>query len=221
MVLSPGQSGVMNIEIQTVLSQNITIVFDSLDLTLIDFSKLKNLRGDKTQPVLMDTPEMVVAIFPPEPLIVQIGDKRIRLTLQGAHDVGSVPLWDFTTQCTRLVPKSKSNVIAYGFNYEIRVMVHDEQAIDVIQERFLCDATQFEQGVEGDLQSFTPRFKYTRKGTSYDLILEPTDGQHVKAHLNAHFASQNRLPSPQKLKSSYLEEYQYFTGTISKLLEER
>jgi len=210
----------MNIEIQTVLGQNITLVFDSLDLGSIDSNKLKRLRGDGVQsPVLMDTPEMIVAIFPPEPLVVQIGDKRIRLTLQGEHDVGSVPLWEFAAGCKKLVPKSKSNVIAYGFNYDIGVMIHDEQAMSMLQERFLCDAAQIEQVLEGELHSFTPRFKFNRNGTSYDLILEPIDDQHIKAHQNAHFVSQNRLPSPSKLESSYLEEYQYFARIISKLLE--
>jgi len=85
----------MEIQIQTVLSQNITLVYDSLDLQAIDSGELKGLMGVQTKPMLMDTPEMIVAVYPPEPTVIQIGDRRIRITFQQHNeDIGRVALWE-------------------------------------------------------------------------------------------------------------------------------
>ncbi len=210
----------MDVEIQTVLSQNITIVFDSLDLTSIDSGQLKRLRSDVAQPpVVMDTPEMIVSIFPPEPLIIQMGERRIRLTLQGDYDVGSIPLWDFANKCVKLIPKSRLKIVSFGFNFDVSIIFSDGAVPTFLARRFLCNPAQIEQTLKGDLKSFSPRFRYASDGTLYDLILEPLNNQHIKAHVNVHFENQSRLPSAAKLRASYLQEFRRFMDGVSQLLE--
>ena len=209
----------MAIEFEALLIQNITVVYDSLDLASIDSGKLKTLRETAVQAAVMDVPEMIVAIYPPEPLLVQIGEKRIRMTLQGAHEIGSVPIWDYMFKCMRLVGPSKHQAIAYGFNYDVVVTTQGVSANDLLQQRFVGDVAGIEARLNGQIQTIAPRLKFLKNGVSYDLILEPVDEGRVKAHLNAHFEIPNhRLPFLEKFKSSFLEQYQYFEEIVSRLL---
>ena len=56
----------MPIQFSCVLSQNITLVYDSLDLRAIGTSKLKEFIAD-ARPMVMDTPEMLSLIHISEP----------------------------------------------------------------------------------------------------------------------------------------------------------
>lgn len=209
----------MTIEIEALLNQNITIVCDSLDLASVDSSKLKTLRGAASQAAIMDVPEMIVAVFPPEPLLVQIGDNRVRITLQGPHKLGSVPLWDYVFKCMKLVGLPRTRVIAYGFNYDAIAKVRTVPASDLLKQRVIGDAAVIEEKLGGQLQSISPRLRFVRTGVSYDLILEQLDDERIKSHLNAHFdVAKQGLPLPEKLKKEYLEQYRYFEEVVSRLL---
>jgi hypothetical protein len=180
--------GNVDIQVQTVLSQNITLVYNSLDLQTIDSSSLKELMGVQTKSMLMDTPEMIVEVYPPEPTFIQMGDRRIRITLpQLAKDIGGVPLWEVVVKCARLVPASKSTLIAYGFNYDVKVALAGRNAQQVTIDLFAANPQMLDQVLDGHLLSFAPRLKFQRGHTHYDLMIEPTDEQHVKVHMNSHF----------------------------------
>lgn len=210
----------MDINIPVVLSQNITLVYNSLDLRAIDSRKLKELIGDRANPMVMDTPDMIVAVYPPQPIIIQIGDRRIRITFQQeSKDIGSIPLWEIALKCHQLVPES-SKLIAYGFNYDVRVEVKDGDARAITIELFVADRQMIEDILGGQLSFFAPRFKFKRSETLYDLILEPLDEKRIKALLNAHFAFKDiSLPPQDKLEESYRQEFGYLVSILPKLLK--
>lgn len=211
----------MEIEIQTILTQNITLVYDSLDPQGIDSGELKGLMGIQTKPMVMDTPEMIVAVYPPEPTVIQIGDRRIRITLpQHSEDIGKVPLWEIAVKCNQLVPESKSALLAYGFNYDVVVALAGGNAQEVTIDLFVSNREAIEDALEGGLLSFIPRCQFQRGETRYDLVLEPLDAQRMKVHLNAHFEVKGMaLPPGDQLQASFYQEFEYLVSMLPKLLE--
>ncbi len=209
----------MDIEIQAVLGQNITLVYDTLDLQTIDSGELKELMGVQIKPTVMDTPEMIVGVYPPQPIVVEIGDRRIRITLQlAAEDIGGVPLWEIALKCDQLVPKPKSKFVAYGFNYDVGIASTSGNAQEVILGLFVPNREMIEAALEGHLLSIIPRLIFQRDQTRYDLALESVDEQHVKVHMNTHFGFEGvTLPSRDDLQASFQEEYRYLVSMLPRL----
>jgi len=208
----------MEFEIQAVLSQNITLVYDLLELQAIDRNALRGLVGPQVNPAMMDTPEMIVAVYSPEPIIVQAGDRRIRITLQQPEeDMGGFPIWDIALKCDTLVSRSKSTLVAYGFNYDVSITL-SENAHAVTRSLFVDNLQRIESALGGRVLSLTPRLVFERDHTRYDLLIEVVDEEHIKVHLNAHFQFEGIVLPPQdKLQASFREEFGYLTATLSRL----
>ncbi len=206
----------MDIDIPIVLKQNITLVYDSLDLQTIDSSKLKGIMGGNA--MVMDTPDMIVALYPPTPMIIQMGDRRTRITLQKeSKDIGSVPLWEVALKCHQLVPP-RAQLVAYGFNYDVGATVADGDVQTITMDLFISNRQMLEKILDGHLLSFMPRLKFKRGETLYDLILEPLDEQRITVHLNAHFED-NTLPLQDQLEASFRQEFEYLVSMLPSLLE--
>lgn len=214
---SPTRSTV-DIDVSTVLSQNITLVYDSLDLQAIDSRKLKALITG-AQPMVMDSPNMIVALYPPTPLIIQFGDKRIRITLQReSKDIGGIPLWEIALKCHQLAP-GQSQLVAYGFNYDVGLAVADGDAEAITIDLFVSNRRMIEDVLEGRLSSFVPRLRFKRDETLYDLVLEPIDEKRIKAHLNTHFEFEGiTFPSSEQLEASFRQEFDYLVSMLLRLL---
>lgn len=211
----------MKLEIQTVLSQNITLVYDSLPLQAIDRNKLRELVDSQVQPVVMDTPEMIVLVYPPEPIVIRVGDRRIRITLQQQSEgIGHVPLWEIAHKCDRLVSGSKSALVAYGFNYDVGVALADGNAHTVTKDLFVADPHKIESALAGHILSFTPRVTFERDQIRYDLVFEAVDEQHLKVHLNTHFEfNEIALPSQDALQAAFREGFEYLISMLPRLFE--
>lgn len=210
----------MVLNTSTVLSQNITLLYDSLDLEAIDSGKLKGLVSSQAKPMIMDTPGMIVAMYPAESLVIQMGDRRTRITLQQhSDDIGNVPLWEIALKCDRLVAETRATLSAYGFNYDIGVEL-GENANKAILDLFIPDPGMIEGALGGHLLSFVPRLFFQRNQTRYDLVLEPTTDQGIKIHLNAHFEFEGiSLPHQDQLEASFHEEFRYLVSMLPKLFE--
>ena len=210
----------MAIEIPTVLGQNITLLYDSLDLLAIDSSKLKGLMGSQARPIVMDTPDMIVTVYPAESVVIQMGDRRTRITLQQhSKDIGGVPLWEIALKCDQLV-SAQSTLSAYGFNYDVGVVLTGEDANKAVLDLFIPDTQVIESAIEGDLLSFVPRLIFRRGQTRYDLVLEPTAEERIKVHLNAHFEFEGiTLPQQDQLETSFREEFGYLVSMLPRLFE--
>jgi len=210
----------VSVEIQSILSQNITIVYESLELRFIDNSKLKNLLDEKTRPTVMDTPEMIVAVYPPDPIIIQIGCDRVRITLpRNAESIGSVPLWEIANKCDQLVSQGKYFPIAFGFNYDVALTSKTDNTHKMLKDLFIPDIEAVNTKIDGHLLAIVPRLIFTRNDTRYDLILESVDDYRIKAHLNAHFVHKDKpLPSKDELELAFREEYNFFFMMLTRLL---
>ena len=206
---------------QTILSQNITVVYDSLDLSTVDTKVLRNLFGNEIRPTIMDTPEMIVGVFAPKPLFIQIGERRIRITNnQNTEKIGEIPLWKITTQSQEMLPENKFTTVAFGFNYDIGVVFEDIPVHEILKNRFMANLDTLQKDLNGEVLSFTPRMRFNRKETRYDFALEPIDDQHIKAHLNAHFQLDGDvLPSEEEMEQLFKDEYQYFSEMLVRILE--
>jgi len=208
----------MPVAIQIVLGQNITLLYDSLDLKAVDSGKLKGLMGVQIKPVVMDTPVMIVALYPPSPMIIQMGGQRTRITLhQESEDIGSVPLWEIAVKCHELVPESQ--LVGYGFNYDVRGEFTDGNAQTATITMFVLNPQRVETALDGQLLSSVPRFKFRREKTVYDLSLDAVDDQHIKVHLNAHYQFEGiTLPSADHLEASFRQEFEYLVSMLPRLL---
>lgn len=203
----------MGVDISTVLLQDITLVYDSLDLQTIDTGELKTLLDIK--PVVMDTPELIVTIFPSIQLVIQFGDRRIRIThQQEVKEIGSVPLWEIAHKCCQLIPKPQ--LVAYGFNYDVGVVITEQNPQEVTRNLFISDPASVDDLLEARLVAFTPRLKFEKKEIVYDLLLEILDEKRIKAHLNTHF-SEHELPTQEILKDAFYQEFEYFLSLLSKI----
>lgn len=209
----------MSPQLEAVIGRNITIVYDALDLQTIDRNKLRNLAVD-SQPTIMDTPEMIVAVYPPNPWFVQVGDRRIRISLPiETPELGEFPLWEYAIKVNELLTPEKSVLIAYGYNFDVSVRFDENTAQKVLNNKFIKDQAQIEAELCGKLISFMPRLVFQSEDIRYDIIFEPLDDQHMKVHLNSHFESKGlNLPDSDGLKRSYMQQFERLTSTLMRFL---
>lgn len=207
----------MQISTTKVLSQNITLAYAALDLQRIDSRSLKEIVDPSA--VIMDTPDMIVAMSAVKSLIVQAGDRRIRVTLQGERErVGDVPLWVIARSCHELV--GQAQLVSYGLNYDLGIGVIGESAHQAMITAFLSGREAIEPILDGEIWSYVPRLRYRRDEAAYDLFLDPVNEQQVKVHLNVHFEATD-LPSRRRLKAAFLGEFAHLESVLPRLLIER
>jgi len=209
----------MSISILSVFGQNITLVYASLDLRSVAVSSLKQVIEGSAQPTVMDMPDTIVAVFPPEPVVVQLGDQRIRITLaKPTQGIGSVPLWKFALRCHHLA--RKSTLLAYGFNYDGLAALDAGDSNALLRDLFVADAPRLERTLGGPLTSFTPRLKFNRAEARCDLVIEPVEALRLKVHLNVHYEYPGIVfPSQTRMKSAFLEQFGYLSALLPALLE--
>lgn len=209
----------MRISESAVLNQNITLVYDSLDPKAIDSALLKTVVDSAAPPLIMDTPELIVAVYPAESIVVQIGDRRIRVTLTKlSTDLADKPLSQLAVKCSEMARKWK--LIAYGFNYDLEVHLEDADSRALMLELCISDFQRLEHILGGQLVSFTPRLQYKRDQVQYDLVIEPIDSQSLTVHFNVHFEHSNlELPSAGRLEGAFREQFGYLTSVLPGLLE--
>jgi hypothetical protein len=205
----------MVINTTTTLMRDITLLYERIDRSNLDTRKLKNLFD--MQSVSMDTPDILVIVYPPLQLIIQIAEQHIRIThQQQSNKVDALALWDVAEICQRLA--GSKHMLAYGFNYDIVSNV-DPAVLEAVTNRwFFANRSAVSTLLEGDIVAFAPRLKFKRSGITYDLLLEEIAPGMLKSHLNAHFESK-RLPPKAQLKSSFLAEYEKFSTLLHRLFD--
>lgn len=204
----------MTVSIEKILTQNITVVYESLDYRSIDSNILKNMI-ENTQSVVMDTPENIVAIYPSKQVVIMIGDRRIKITNQAQSDeIAEIPLWDYVRRCHDSLSNAK--VVAYGFNYDVGVSLGEINANEMVLNSFLENRGEMEDIFEGGIENFIPRYKFRRDGTLNDLFFEVLGENKVKVHLNTHF-EQDELPPKDVIAEQYRTQFAYFQSLVPKL----
>lgn len=191
----------MNFRIDAHLGSNITLVLDSLDLARVSRDKI---RASVSQAAMMDTPDLLVVMAPPG-IVIQVAEKRIIVANQTQSAPGQVDVWSPAT--TTLAAASEPKIVAYGFNYDVGVMLEDvTEAAAHLTRLFLPTADTLQASLQVQNLSAIPRLVYFRDSVQYDLRLEPVEGPKIKAHLNAHFAGRP-LPDLAGLRQSYTAEF--------------
>jgi hypothetical protein len=206
----------------TLLSQNITLAYKTLDLALVDRDGIRKLLPQAQAPVIMDMPEMIVAVLPDKALFVQVGERRVRITDQKpAPNPGQTPIWEVASRAARLFKGSKPALVAYGFNFDLMLFTIDGDFERYLLEHFIPQPGPLEAHLGGTITSTTPRVKYTRKDVTCELVLEPLGKTKLKSHINLHRDKRNlQLPSAEKLRQLYLADFDYFLTTTRALLTE-
>jgi hypothetical protein len=207
--------------IEAVIGRNITMVYSALDLQLIDRNKLREVIPNMA-PTVMDMPEMIVAVYPPSPWLIQIGDRRIRINVAAEIEgLGDFPLWEYAIKCKELVPSDKTSLIAYGYNFDFGVRFQGSTPQDVLISKYVSNRNVLEDTIQGTLVSFLPRILFKIGDVQYDIIFEVMNDVRMKMHGNAHFQYDGiLLPPLDGLKSSYIAQYEYLRNVIEKLLND-
>ena len=233
----------MSIHIQNVSGQNLTLVYDTLDLRAIDINNLRDLSNVQAQQVII-MPQRITATYQSEPLVIQMDSKRIRVGLfqsgafeeflqmpRGAEvpekrkvahqDIGTVPLWRTAIACHQLV--SSATLVAYGFNYSVEAILETNNAVEAFTSLVHVNQERVMRAFDGDLVSFaaTPRLAFQRDQTVYDLVLMPAEEQHIRVTFNVHFEYEGVvLPAEKELEQSYHDEFKTCTTLLSRLFDE-
>lgn len=207
--------------IEAVFGRNITLVYDALDLKTIDRNKLRGIIPEIT-PTVMDMPEMVVAVFPPSPWLIQIGDRRIRINISAEIEgIGDFPIWEYAIKCNELVPADKTSLIAFGFNFDFGTRFQDITPQKALISKFVSNQPELEDTIQGKLISYLPRMVFKSNDIQYDIIFEPMNDAQMKIHGNAHFQfSGIELPTLEELKKSYTTQYEHLRIIIENLLSD-
>lgn len=207
--------------IEAVFGRNITMVYGTLDLQTIDRNKLREIIPDLT-PTVMDMPEMVVAVYPPSPWLIQIGDRRIRINVAAEIEgLGDFPLWEYAIKCKELLPSDKASLIAYGYNFDFGFRFKDSNPQDILISKFAPNRAALEDILQGALVSYLPRILFKTGDVQYDIIFELLNDAQMKVHGNAHFQYDGiHLPPLDGLKSSYIAQYEHLRNVIEKLLND-
>jgi hypothetical protein len=207
--------------IEAVFGRNITIVYDALDLQTIDRNKLRGVIPDIT-PTVMDMPEMVVAVYPPSPWLIQIGDRRIRINVAAEIEgLGEFPLWEYAIKCNELIPADKASLISYGYNFDFGLSFQEITPRDALISKFVLNRAALEDSLQGTLTSYLPRMIFKTGDIQYDLVFELMNDAQMKIHGNAHFQYDGiQLPSLDGLKASYIAQYEHLRNIIQKLLND-
>ena len=211
----------MTAVIEAVFGRNITIVYDALDLQAIDRNKLRGVIPDIT-PTVMDMPEMVVAVYPPSPWLIQIGDRRIRINVAAEIEgLGDFSLWEYAIKCNELISADKASLISYGYNFDFGVRFQQGTPRDALISRFVLNRAALEDTLQGTLTSYLPRMIFKTGDVQYDLVFELMNDAQMKVHGNAHFQYDGiQLPSLEGLKTSYMAQYEHLRNVIEKLLND-
>jgi hypothetical protein len=236
----------LSIRIENVVSENLTLVYDVLDVQAINSNGLRELAGAHAKSIIL-TPEQIIAAYPPEPTLVQIDERRVRiataqtgglpgglgelLQMQGGgqaqagkkaarKDVGAAPLWKTALACNELI--SGATLVAYGFNYGVEATLKNGSALEAIAGLVELNRDRVEGALDGELVSFaaTPRLAFRRGQALYDLVLMPAEQQRVRATFNVHFEYDGiALPAEKELEKSYRGEFKTLTTLLSKLFD--
>lgn len=212
----------MNLTNIKILEQNITLLYESIDPKDVDTRGLKTMLKVPVQ--VVDTPEMILAIYPVGPTIIQIADNRIRITSQketgDLNNVGSdqkgLHLWRMALEAHRTL--DKPNLIAYGFNYRVGVTVVEGEATTLLNNKFMLNISAVSEALQAEKVQITPRVKYHRGETEYDLILEALDEKKAGVHLNAHF-KETAFPTQKVLKASFQNEFEYLMLSLQNMFQ--
>jgi hypothetical protein len=207
--------------IEAVFGRNITIVYESLDLKSVDRNKLQEIIPGVT-PTVMDMPEVLVAVYPPEPWLIQVGDRRMRVNLAMEVDgLGDFPLWEYAIQSQQIIPVGKAPLLAYGYNFDFGVRFDGATPQEMLISKFVLNRPALEEEIQGTLVSYLPRLIFSSGTVQYDIILEPMNDIRMKIHGNAHIQYPGiQFPSGEELKASYIAEFERLQSTISRLFQE-
>lgn len=205
----------MTIDTSSTELRDITLAFEQINASGVNIRKLKTLFD--MQPVVVETPDLSMIMYPPHQLIIQITDNRIRISHQKVlSNIDELPLWDIADTCRKLV--ANQHLTGYGFNYniisEIDLALHQA----VINKWFLPNSEAVSNVLQGQIVTFTPRIVFERDAKLYDLIMEQATSKHLRAHLNVHF-DEKRLPGRAKLKANFIKEYEDFRMLLSRLYD--
>ncbi len=211
----------MEIREIVVLSQNVTLVYDQLDLKGIDTTQLKSLIQVEPGPNVWDTPDLIVVVYPPSATVLRLAEQRMTVTLgQQGGRVGQEPMWDVIEKSHGLVTALGSKLVAFGLNIDIGFVLADADPHSLTRRCFLRDAETIQDVLGGELVSFTPKLVFTRDERIHSLTLEPVDSERLKVSQNVHTERPGvELPGKPELSALYLSEYERLIADVSALLD--
>jgi len=193
-----------------IINQNITIVFDNLDIQSIKIDQLKSIGGKDVAITML--PDLLIMIIPATGLIIQLGDRRLRVTSQ-IPSSGIINIWSITKSIKDLLPV---NISAYGFNFDLLLDLNENHPTMDYRFLFSNDLPALEGIIESKIDRFNPRFAFMHNGALIDLILDPINPISSKMHGNIHYEN-NNFPNEDELNQSFTNQLNYILDLSNKL----
>lgn len=206
----------MDLDKLGIIQTNITIVYERLDLEVLDRNALRRDLVEGVAPVVTEIPnEMIALVYPQLQIACLLGDRRIRVNDGSQLSIGERPIAVIAVAADKLV---NFKVIAYGFNYNAVVSLKGVETSDVfLKDRFVKDPDGIEERIKGMIQAVSLRLLYSRDHTAYQLTVEPEANDRIKVRLNAHFEKPDALPDAETLRAAFKREFEGFMTTLKAL----
>ncbi|TAK31160.1 MAG: hypothetical protein EPO21_18035 [Chloroflexota bacterium] len=173
--------------------------------------------------MLVDVPnEVVAAIFQQSGLQISFANKRLAVTRQLSAEAD--PAWELVARLTRQAAdavKPETLCTAYGFNYELHVLLSGERpAGEYLRDVFVADRERVETVAGGTLASVGIEFSFHLQQMVQNMRLkENMENRNVAdTHINSHFLSEH-LPDDSVLADQLSEQYQESINMLHRLLE--
>jgi hypothetical protein len=201
-----------NVQNHKLLGRNVTLAYDTLDVTLIDTNRIRDEIGPEGNMLVLGS-EAITYMNAPMGLNVQIGGRRVSVTSQ-SPSADHAPVWETATKLHSLVGP-KSQLVAFGFNYDLELHGSAEDLRASVRASLFGDLSKLEASLAGNVVSASPSVVLMREDSMYTLALELAIEQ-PKAHVNVHFESKGKgLPSTSQLRERFLRELEQVSQALA------
>lgn len=204
----------------TLVGQNITLIYQTLDYQKVDINQLRNLLDFGNEQMIFKRDGILIT-YPPKGILIQIMQDRMLVTCQQRSDkIGDVPIWEIASYCYQLA--NGAPLAAYGFNYDLEIVLPQGNIYQILNQVLSPDTSKLEKAVKGSTLAltFTAGVTFQHEQKPYSLLIQPQDEKRLRLNLNAHFEKSKSLPSDTLLEKDYREEYNYLLTIIPGILAE-
>lgn len=203
----------MTAELEAVFGRNITLVYNSIDISSLDTKFLKTIFNDGEPAIIQIPGNVVVFTAQNKPHSVQIDNKRIVIDFSDEiNEFGNYPVADYADFFNKYIISKESKLEAYGFNYNLGFKFTNT-ITNVLNDLFASGIEKINDKLCGKIIDFYPVFRINKDNLVYQYTFNRHSDNQLKVHVNVHF-QENSLPELQILK----EKFKYQCNTITESL---
>jgi len=203
--------------LEAVFGRNITLVYTSIDLSLIDPRIFKDIFRN-SEPAIIQIPDTaIIFTSQSDPSNVHIDKKRVLINFPlEIEKLGDFPISEFAVYFNDRIKSDSQKLIAYGFNFDFGFNLNTDASKRSV-ELFSPNTEIYKNAFEGRLVEFFPTFTLENIDIRYTYSFAKHSDQQIKVHVNVHHKN-TELPEEKELTSVYIKEFENALSSTIRLL---